>query len=143
MTKEVEFLNYIYQNAKMGTDTLKQIVDISEDRTFRNELKSELEEYENIVKEAIELFEKLEVKEKEISLFDKIETYVTINLKTIKDKSNQNIAEMLIIGSNMGIINSIKNINKYKDCIEKEILTLAEKLLDTEENNIKELKKYL
>jgi hypothetical protein len=32
------------------------------------------------------------------------------------DKTPFHIAEMLIIGSNMGIINAIKNLKKYKRC---------------------------
>ncbi len=143
MTKEAELLNYIYQNAQMGVDTLKQIVDIAEDRTFKNELKSELEEYESILQEAKNLFEEIDEKVKDVSLMDKIETYITINIKTLKDKSNQHIAEMLIIGSNMGVVNAIKNINRYKGSVDSKIVTLMERLLDTEENNVKELKKYL
>ncbi len=143
MTKEAELLNYIYQNAQMGVDTLKQIVDIAEDRTFKNELKSELEEYESILQEAKNLFEEIDEQVKDVSLLDKIETYITINIKTLKDKSNQHIAEMLIIGSNMGVVNAIKNINRYKDSVDGKLIALMERLLDTEENNVKELKKYL
>ena len=46
---------------------------------------------------------------------------------------------MLIIGSNMGVINAIKNLRRYKET-EPDIINLMKRLLDTEENNIKALK---
>ncbi len=143
MNANVELLNFIYQNSEMGVDTLNQLLNIVEDETFRNELKSELEEYQEIQEKARTLVESNDNHKKGISLLDKIETYITINIKTLKDKSNTHIAEMLIIGSTMGVCNAIKNIRKYNKDAEEDILRLMERLLDTEENNIKELKKYL
>ena len=65
-----------------------------------------------------------------------------INLQTMTDKTNSNIAEMLMIGSNMGIINAIKNLKKYQNA-EAEIRNLMEKLLKFEENNVQDLKAFL
>jgi hypothetical protein len=65
-----------------------------------------------------------------------------INLQTQNDKSTSHIAEMLIIGSNMGVINAIRNIRKYS-AAEPSILALMERLLRFEENNIQELKNFL
>ncbi|MEG1028302.1 MAG: hypothetical protein RSE07_06405, partial [Oscillospiraceae bacterium] len=80
--------------------------------------------------------------EKDISAFEKLTTYLMINMKTMTDKSSQRIAEMMIIGSNMGIINAIKNIRKYSNA-EKDIIDLMKKLLEFEENNVKALKTFL
>ena len=49
---------------------------------------------------------------------------------------------MMVIGSNMGIINAIKNIKKYQEAEEK-IVNLMEDLLQFEENNIQQLKRFL
>ena len=38
-----------------------------------------------------------------------------VNIQTLTDKSSSHIAEMLMVGSNMGIINAIKNLKKYSD----------------------------
>ena len=49
---------------------------------------------------------------------------------------------MLIIGSNMGIIQSIRKLKDYPEaCIECK--KLMEKLQKTEQNNIDQLKKFL
>jgi hypothetical protein len=49
---------------------------------------------------------------------------------------------MLIIGSNMGIINAVKKLKKYKDA-EPDIINLMERLLKFEENNVQQLKAFL
>ena len=65
-----------------------------------------------------------------------------INIQTLTDKSASHISEMLIIGSNMGIINALKSIKEYKDANPK-IIKLMKKLLETEEKNVEELKSFL
>jgi hypothetical protein len=73
---------------------------------------------------------------------DKIKTYLMINMQTMTDKTPSHISEMLIIGSNMGIIDAIKNLKKYKDA-EPSIVKLMEKLLKFEEDNVQQLKQFL
>ena len=63
-------------------------------------------------------------------------------MQTLADKSPSHISEMLIIGSNMGVINAVKNLKKYQS-IEPKIVRLMEKLLKFEENNIQQLKEFL
>lgn len=142
MNGNAELLNFIYQNSQMGVDTLEQLVDMADTEEFRRCLQSQLNEYQNIHKKAKEMLNKNGYDEKGISTFDKIKTYVMINAQTLTNKTASHISEMLIIGSNMGIINAIKNIKKYKDA-EQNILKLMENLQKFEENNVEQLKKFL
>ena len=89
------------------------------------------------------LLEKSGKDEKGLSAMEKIRTYLMINMQTITDKSASHIAEMVMIGSNMGIIDAIKNINKYKDKASSEVVALMQRLKEFEENNIERLKKFL
>lgn len=142
MNGNAELLNYIYQNSQMGTDTIKQLLNIVEDADFKNQLQSQYNEYKDIHETAKNLLNKNGYDEKGISAFEKIKTYLMINIQTLTDHSVSHIAEMMIIGSNMGIIDAIKNIKKYKDA-EPEILSLMKKLNEFEENNVAMLKKFL
>jgi hypothetical protein len=142
MNGNVELLNFIYQNSQMGVITIKQLIGIAEDNNFIKHLESQYNEYNEIHKAAKELLNKNGFDEKGISAFAKIRTYLMINVQTLTDKSSSHISEMLIIGSNMGIINAVKNLKKYKDA-ETEILSLMERLLRFEENNVQELKEFL
>jgi len=142
MNGNAEMLNYIYQNSQMGVTTISQLIDIVEDEEFRNHLKSQLEEYQEIHSLARQKLNENGYDEKGIGAFDKIKTYLMINMQTLTDRSASHIAEMLIIGSNMGVINAVKNLKKYHDA-EPDIRNLMERLLRTEENNIQQLKAFL
>ncbi|MDR0288431.1 MAG: hypothetical protein LBI03_12100 [Clostridiales bacterium] len=142
MNGNVELLNYIYQNSQMGTDTIGQLLDITEDNKFKNQLRSQYNEYREIHEDARNLLNENGYDEKGLGSFEKMKTYLMINMQTLTDKSSSHIAEMMTIGSNMGVIDAVKNIKKYKDA-DPEILDLMEKLKDFEENNINSLRPYL
>ncbi len=142
MNGNTELLNFVYQNSGMGVETLKQLVNIAKDTEFLHFLTKQLNEYESIHEKTKELINSHGSKEKDLPMFEKMSTYLMINMKTLTDNSASHIAEMLVLGSNMGIVDAIKNMRKYKDA-EKDILSLMDRLLKFEESNVKELKKYL
>lgn len=142
MNGNAELLNFIYQNSQMGVHTLEQLIGIVEDEKFKKHIESQYREYEEIHKAAQSLLNKNGYDEKGISTLEKIKSYIMINMQTLTDRTSSHIAEMLIIGSNMGIINAVRNIKKYQDA-EQDILNLMKRLLEFEENNIQELKAFL
>ncbi|OAB42771.1 hypothetical protein [Paenibacillus antarcticus] len=142
MSGNAELLNFIYQNSQMGVDTIHQLIGIVEDENFKKHLHSQLNEYQEINNTARSLLNNNGYDEKGISTFDKIKTYLMINMQTLTNKSPSHISEMLIIGSNMGVIDAVKNIKRYQQA-EHQIVGLMDKLLRFEENNIQQLKKFL
>ncbi len=137
-----ELLNFIYQNAQMGVDTIDQLIGIAEEDEFQKHLDAQLIEYREILHESKSMLNKNGFDEKGIGGFDKIKTYLMINMQTLTDKSASHISQMLMIGSNMGVINAIKNLKKYQHA-DKEITGLMERLLQFEENNVQRLKEFL
>lgn len=142
MDTNTEFLNYIYQNSHMGIDTIKQLLEIVEDKQFSDTLQLQLKEYENINNIAKKKLNDLGHQEKDIGNMQKIGAYMSISIKTLMDKSPAHIAEMLIEGSTMGIVDATKHINEY-DKANKDIIDIANQLLKTEQNNVEQLKKFL
>ena len=142
MTGNSELLNFIYQNSQMGVTTIEQLLTIVENKAFKNQLESQYREYLEIHQAAKELLNNHGVDEKGIGIIEKIKTYCMINMQTLTDKTAAHIAEMLIVGSTMGVIDAIKNIRKYSQA-EPDILDLMKKLLLFEETNIQQLKVYL
>ncbi len=142
MNTNTELLNYIYQNASMGVESMEQLVELTEDDKFRNHLEKQKNEYTRICDEACKILHNNGDDEKDISTFTKIRSHLMINIQTLTDKSTTHIAEMLIIGSNMGVIEAIKKLKEYKDA-DEDIRSLMDKLLCIEENNITVLKKFL
>lgn len=142
MNGNAEMLNFIYQNSEMGVNTIGQIVELVKEPEFKKQLDSQLAEYEKINKEAKAMLNTHGYEEKGINSFDKLKTYLMINIQTLADKTASHISEMLIIGSNMGMIDAIKNIRKYSEA-EKDIVKLMQRLLKFEEDNIKKLTEFL
>lgn len=143
MNGNAEMLNYIYQNSQMGVETIKQLLGLVENEKFSKCLELQLSEYKEINMKAKKMLNENGYDEKGISEMEKITTYFMINMKTLMDKSAAHIADMMIKGSNMGIVEATKQIHQYENDAEKSILSLMKKLLKTEENNTEQLKEYL
>lgn len=142
MNGNMELLNYIYQNAEMGKNTISQLIGISQDENYKKLLQSQLQEYTSIYGSTGKKLKELNKDAKNINSFSKVTAYAMINLKTLANKSPSHISEMLIQGSTMGIIDLTKKLKEYADA-DQEILSLANKLLEFEQNNVEECKKYL
>lgn len=143
MNANQEMLNYVYQNAQMGVETIKQLLQIAEKEAFLKCLERQLTEYKEIEKKAKAILNESGCDEKGISQMEKITSYLMINMKTMTDQSASHIADMMIKGSSMGIVEATKKIHQYEQEADKEIVALMKKLLKTEENNVEELKKFL
>lgn len=142
MEANIKLLNFIYKNALMGVDTITELLDIVNVEKFIDQLISQMEEYRMICSKAKELLDTLGGKKKDIPPLQKISTYLMLNIQTLADKSASHIAQMMITGSTMGVIDAIKNIRNYPNAA-KEVVSLMEDLLVIEEDNIEKLKIYL
>ncbi|MBO5096171.1 MAG: hypothetical protein J6B98_04780 [Bacilli bacterium] len=142
MGKDVEFLNYIHQNAKMGVVGIDNIKAKIYDEELKDLIATQRKEYVSICDEVTKLLNELGVSEKDISTMAKVMTYFMANLELLKDDSASNIAKLMIEGSNKGIVEITKKLNGYNNA-NKKVEKLAKKLLVTEQHNIDELKIYL
>lgn len=142
MNKDNELLNYIHQNCEMGKDTINQLLNITKDETFIEELRRELEEYSRIFNLCNNLIKNTNKEPKDISNIAKVSAYISINIKTLMNKSSSHIAEMMIQGSTMGIIDITKRLKDY-DPKNDEIAKLGNELLKIEQNNVESLKRFL
>ena len=142
MSKEVEFLQFIYKNAEMGIIGIDNIITKVKDEEFENLLKKERVEYDNVCRDVETVLKKYGKRNEEVGTMAKVSTKVMSEMSILKDDSVQNIAKMMIEGTNKGIIEITEKLNNY-DCKDAEIIVIANKLKTIEENNIEELQKYL
>lgn len=142
MTQDMALLQFIYQNAEMGKETLPKLTKIVDNTDFRRVMESQLAEYQEISNRAEEKIKEANEEAKGIGTMEKMSAYTMLNLNTLLDKSASHIAEMLMQGSNMGIIDITK---KRKECPEAapDTLRLADRLLRTEQRNLEEVKAFL
>ncbi len=142
MSRDIEFLNYIAQNAKMGIDTLSVIIKDIDGSDLKEALLEEFQEYIKVYDKCIEILHDMNKDFEDFNSFQKVSTYMATKMNIAKDSSNSHIAEMIIQGSTMGVTDITRKINEYEEADEK-IQLIAKKLLKIEENNIEEMKNYL
>ena len=142
MTQDMALLNFIYQNAEMGKETIPKLTKIVEDVNFRRVLEDQLTEYQEIFNKAEEKIQKEGGDAKGNSTMERVSASTMLNLNTLLDKSNTHIAEMMLQGSNMGIIDITKKLKECPDA-EPETTRLAQRLLKMEERNLEQLKEFL
>lgn len=141
--KTAEMLNFIYQNAQMGVESLEEILPMVKEGEFKEGLRAQLKEYQRMHDEAGRKLNREGYDEKGINAMQKIMTYLMIDVKMMVDSSPSHVAKMLIQGSNMGIIDAQKRIHEYEEQADKEVLKMMKNLQEFEEKNVERLKKYL
>ena len=124
MSGNTELLNFVYQNSQMGMESLSQLLEIAEDEEFRSCMEKQLDKYREFHNEAKRLLQERGHNEKSLGMFDKLKTYLMINMQT------------------MSGTNALQDLRKYEDA-DTEILRLMRKLYKFEEKNVETYKAFL
>jgi hypothetical protein len=142
MEENINALDEIHKGACMGMDAINFVMDKVEDHKFKKILKDFYKEYEKLKEKIEKVYPKYNNdKPHETSAMTKAMTWYGVEMKTLTDKSNSKIAELLLQGTNMGIIEGRKILNKKE--INKEVNEIIQKFVTMQEDNVEILKKYL
>ena len=106
----------------MGAESLGEILPMVEAGKFKEGLRVQQKEYQQIHEEAGRKLNDAGYDEKGINAMQKMMTYLMIDMKLMVDSSPSHVAQMLIQGSNMGIIDAQKRIHEYESLADKERL---------------------
>ena len=68
--------------------------------------------------------------------------WTSLQMNTMMDKSNNKIAELLIRGNTMGIVQGREILNQNPD-LDKNTKSIINEFIQLQENNIEKLKTYL
>ena len=109
-----ELLQAVYKNAKMGSDAVTEVIERTKDANLRNELTSQLESYYGFSMAAKNKLMEMNCEAKEPGMLSKLPAELSIKMSTMMDSSDSKIAEIMIGGYNMGIVDLQKNINQAK-----------------------------
>lgn len=142
MKENINALDEIHKGACMGVDAIKDVLDKVKDKSLTNELNNELNEYNDIAREIEKIYPKYnDGKPHETTIISKAMTWYHIEMETLTDESNSNLAELLLQGLNMGIIEGRKILNNKN--LDNEIKDIVSKYVVMQEKNAETMKKYL
>ena len=139
---EVDVLDELNKGACMGMDAIKFVLEKIENKDLYNLLEKQYNEYKSISDRICELYPNYANKEpKETSAINKVMTWYGIEMKTMLDSTDSKIAELIMQGTNMGIIEGRRLLNHKST--DEFIESLVNEYVNNQEEVVENLKKFL
>lgn len=142
MDNNIDILDELHKGACMGIDALNFIIPKSEEKTFQDLLEKQLGEYEEIASRIDDLYRDYTSSSiHETNAMEKVMTWYGIQKDTILDNSVSNLADLLIRGTNMGIIEGRKILNHKT--MDKKVHKICSEYVKMQEAYLDKLKEFL
>jgi len=139
---EINVLDELNKGACMGKDAIHFILDKVEDKELKKELNIQYKKYNEISDKINNIYPKYnEGKPHETSTMNKAMTWSGIEMKTMTDHTTSKIAELLLQGTNMGIIEGRRLLNHKST--NDEVHSLVQEYVDMQEKAVEKLKEFL
>lgn len=139
---DLAVLNEISKISKMGMDSISYLSPKVSDKELRKELVAIYSQYGNTQNQINSHFEKYGEIPDSTPLKDKMMSFAGVQFNTLKDRSNSHIAEIMIQGLLMGVIECQKILNCNLD-VQKSTTELLKDFNKFQRENIDKLNAYL
>ena len=141
--ENLNVLDEVNKGTTMGMNAIHYVSEKVGDETFKQVLDVEYNKYKEIYNRVNDLYANYSDKEPhETGPMQKMMTWSGIQMSTITDKSNSKISELLMQGTNMGIIEGRRLLNQHKE-IEPDVEQILNDFVVMQEDSVETLKKYL
>lgn len=140
---ELNILDEINKGATMGVDAIKDIKPKVKDRNFLTVLDGEEKKYQDVSTRVNNIYKHFSEKEPhEPNQMEKTMASWGIEMRTMTDDTTSKLAELLVKGTNMGIIEGRRLLNHNPNTSE-EVHSLLQEFVTMQEDSVETLKKYL
>lgn len=142
MEEEINVLDELNKGACMGVDAIDFILDKVTDKDFKKVLCDQKDEYEKMTDKIENLYKEFSDSEPhETNGINKAMTWMSVEAKTLTDDTTSKLAELMMQGTNMGIIEGRRLLNEKSG--NKKIDELVKEYINMQEKFVELLKKYL
>ena len=143
MKENINALDEINKGATMGMDAIHFIIDKIENDDFKKVVDKQYKDYENVSNTINKIYNKYNSEDEphETGVVNKVMTWYGVEMKTLMDKSDSKIAELLLQGTNMGIIEGRRILNNK--ALDEEVKDIMNKYVTMQEECVEKLKDYL
>ena len=138
----VKAITDVYKNAHIALQSISDLLPSVEDDDIKSELQDQYEGYEKLIGEISTFMAENDIEPKDVNPLKKAMLWSSIKMKTLFNNSRNQVAEMMINGTVMGI-NELTAMKNEQTNLDEKVLELLEKLLKLEEEYEQRLKKYL
>ena len=137
-----ELLSSILKTTQMGQTGIRSLLKAPLRASLKDELRSQLREYDAIEREALQLAAIRGIPVKQLDPAIQSMTDMMTKMKLTFGDTSSKAAAMMVQGNTRGIIKGYKNLNRF-DPSDQRIVLLSQKLLDCEKANIQQLQGFL
>ncbi|MBQ3065931.1 MAG: hypothetical protein IJC98_06820 [Clostridia bacterium] len=143
MENDIPMLQSIRKTTQMGCYGIKTVIDETLNRPFRSALRSQYNEYEEIFNEADRLLKERGAQPKNVNPMAKMGSAMSSKMRVrTSSEPTAKIAELMLQGNTRGMIKSMHNI-RTMGVLDPKVSCLSNRLLQTEQANIDQMKQYL
>ena len=156
---ECELLQEIYKGARMGVESIRQLLPRVDNARFRSDLQTQIRQYETAGSNAEQQLQALGKCPRELTEGKRRMLTCSLTVNTLFNRETSHLAELMIQGSNMGILSLTKILNSFgtptqnpaqsqqenasSSPARNQAIALARDMIRLEEDNIDRLKVYL
>lgn len=140
--EDINVLDELNKGACMGRDAIHFIMDKVKDENLKQELNRQYAKYKETNEKICKLYPEYSDSEPhKTGAMNKVMTWYGIEMKTLLDDSTSKIAELLMQGTNMGIIEGRRLLNDKK--MDEEVHKIAHDYVAFQEDAVEKLKPFL
>lgn len=145
MNKECTLIEKIYKDAAMGRYSTQKLMENlkGKDNKITDDVEEIFEGYSSFEEKAKEVLISCNMTPEEEGSIAKMMSSMGIMKEVLTDNSDPAIADLLIQGISMGVIEMEKRIKGASDNINKDHIKLAKEFLKFQEKAQKKMEKYL
>lgn len=141
--QNLNVLDEVNKGATMGMDAISFVSEKVYDKQFKEVLDTEYNKYKDISRRVNNIYSNYSNKEPhETNTMNKMMTWYGIQMKTMTDDTTSKLSELLMQGTNMGIIEGRRLLNHNID-VATDVKNILNDFVLMQEDSIETLKKYL
>ncbi|MBR3928265.1 MAG: hypothetical protein IKJ65_04600 [Clostridia bacterium] len=142
MDQNAKLTKVMCETARMGAEAVSMLLNKTDDEGMRETMLSQKAMYEKFDREGEKMLTDAGQRIKKQGPLARAGTWMGIQMDTMIDNSPSHLADMLIQGSTMGVIEITRAKSENPEA-DGEAVRLADAYLTEENENIEKLKKYL
>ena len=141
--QNLNILDEVNKGATMGMDAISYVSDKASDSRFKEVLYTEYTKYKKISEKVNNLYSNYSNKEPhETNAMNKAMTWYNVQMKTMTDDTTSKLSELLMQGTNMGIIEGRRLLNQNQGAAE-DVKNILNEFVVMQEDSVETLKEYL
>ncbi|HAH78214.1 MAG TPA: hypothetical protein DEB16_06865 [Ruminococcaceae bacterium] len=139
---QTQILDELYKTSRMGMEASEIMLPRVHDEELRGQIKRQDETYINTMERAHAMLRQIGKEPAGVSRTARGMLRSSVRMNTLLDRSPRHLANLMIKGSTLGIVNMTSALNRSPDD-GTQVHRLAEGYIGAEEKNIDRLKKFL